>query len=95
MKALDELVSHPQHEYWEEAGAPSQTGLLRHPSHIGHRQVTDVYLLSLAADRSQCVATLDRGLVSFATAAELADAVELVSATPSIQEPRPRYRRTG
>lgn len=92
MQALDQLISHPQHEYWDESAAPSKAPLLRHPSLVGHRQVTDAYLLSLAAARSQCLATLDRGLVSFAAAADLPHAVELASATRSVQEPRPRYR---
>lgn len=93
MKALDELVSHPQHEYWDEPGPPVGAVLLRHPSLVGHRQVTDAYLLSLAAARSHCLATLDRGLLSLAAAAELAHAVELASAPPSVQERAARYRR--
>jgi hypothetical protein len=92
MQALDQLVAHPQHEYWDEASAPSKAAPLRHPAFVGHRQVTDAYLLSMAASRSHLLATLDRGLHSFAVAAELADAVELVGGATAVQERRARYR---
>ena len=45
---------------------------------VGHGQVTDAYLLGLAAKREQRLATLDRSLVSFASALGLSDSVELV-----------------
>jgi toxin-antitoxin system PIN domain toxin len=93
MSALEQLAAHPQHEYWDDAPCPAKTATLRHPALVGHRQVTDAYLLAIAAGHSQCLATLDRGLVSFAASADLADAVELVGARGSVQEPRPRYRR--
>jgi toxin-antitoxin system PIN domain toxin len=93
MQALEQLVGHPGHEYWDDAPAPVQTATLSHPAMVGHRQVTDAYLLALAAARSQCLATLDRGLVSFAAAADLDHCVELASATPMVQEPPARYRR--
>jgi len=92
LHALDQLVSHPQHEYWDDAPAPAGAPTLRHPALVGHRQVTDAYLLSIAATRSQCLATLDRGLVSFAAAADLAHAVELVGSVTTVQERRARYR---
>jgi hypothetical protein len=92
MRSLQELVAHPQHEYWEGAPAPLDVAALRHPALVGHRQVTDAYLLSLAASREQCLATLDRGLVSFAQASGLPASVELVQATPVVHEPRRRYR---
>ena len=33
---------------------------------LGHRQVTDAYLLALAASRGGAVATLDRGMLGVA-----------------------------
>jgi hypothetical protein len=59
---------------------------------VGHRQVTDAYLLGLAVLRGQCLATLDRGLLTFAQAVGQAAHIELVSARPLVQEPVVRYR---
>jgi len=95
MRALDELVSNPRHEYWDDAPAPATCATLAHPAFVGHRQVTDAYLLWLAAERTQCLATLDRGAVSFAAAAGLAESVEFVSAAPQVQEPPARYARAS
>jgi len=47
--------------------------------------------LCLAALRDQRLATLDRGLVSFAMGTGLAASVELVSAPSTVQEPAARY----
>lgn len=53
--------------------------LTSNPQVVGHRQVTDAYLLGLAAHQRQRLATLDRGLLVFAQAIGLAGHVELVS----------------
>ncbi len=80
LRALDELAAHPQHGYWAESPEPLRMGTLNSPALVGHRQVTDAYLLGLAVQHRQTLATLDRGLVSYATALDLARHVELVSA---------------
>ena len=49
-----------------------QLATLSIPALVGHRQVTDVHLLGLVAQRQQALATLDRGLLSFAIAVGLA-----------------------
>ena len=91
MQGLDDLVSHPLHEYWDEAPAPSAATTLKHPAFVGHRQVTDLYLLELAAQRGQALATMDRGIASFAAAVGMDVHVELVGAALSVQQPRPKY----
>lgn len=93
MRALATLASHPQHEYWSDSPPPLKTATLHHPAFVGHRQVTDAYLLSLAAARSQRLATLDRSIVSFAAAAGLADTVELVSTAIAVREAPAGYAR--
>ena len=91
MQALGTMTAQAQHEYWDDAPAPLTLAPLGHPALVGHRQVTDAYLLGLAAQRGECLATLDRGLASFAQAAELVGHVELVSAGVLVQEPAARY----
>lgn len=68
--ALAALTAHPSHEFWADDLSYDAANL----DHvIGHRQVTDAYLASLAASRSGRLATLDRGL-----AAARADVVDLI-----------------
>lgn len=92
MQALTTMAAQPTHTYWPDAPEPLQLTTLQSAALVGHRQVTDAYLLGLAVLRRQCLATLDRGLVSFATAAGLATHVELVSAQPMVQQPMAPYR---
>lgn len=92
MQALAAMTAQAQHEYWADAPEPLQVAALSSAALVGHRQVTDAYLLGLAAQRGQCLATLDRGLLTFAQANGLAAHVELVSARSSVQEPAARYR---
>ena len=91
MQALATMAVQPRHEYWDDAPAPLELNPLRHAALVGHRQVTDAYLLGLAAQRGHCLATLDRGLVSFAIAADLAQHAELVGAPTRIHEPTAKY----
>lgn len=92
MHALAAMAAQATHEYWPDAPEPLQLATLQCAALVGHRQVTDAYLLGLSALRKQCLATLDRGLVSFATAAGLAAHVELVSARPMVQQIVAPYR---
>ena len=91
MQALASMAAQSTHEYWADAPEPLQLATLRSAALVGHRQVTDAYLLGLAALREQRLATLDRGLVSFALGAGLAANVELVSAPSTVQQPVTRY----
>jgi uncharacterized protein len=91
MQALDAMAAQPAHEYWADSPAPLGLATMQSAALVGHRQVTDAYLLGLAAARKQRLATLDRGLFSFAVAAELGGHVELVGARVSVQQPALRY----
>jgi uncharacterized protein len=91
LQALAAMVGSEAHEYWSDAPEPARLATLQHPALVGHRQVTDAYLLGLAVAHRQPLATLDRGLVSFASAAGHKAHVELVSASPMVQEPAARY----
>lgn len=93
VEALAKLAAHPQHEYWPDSPSPLELSVFVHPAFVGHRQVTDLYLLSIAVARGEKLATLDRGIESFATAAGLGAHVDLIARAPSVQEPRARYGR--
>lgn len=53
------IESMPGHEFWPDTLAYSEISLA---GVIGHRQVTDAYLVALAISRSGQLATMDRGL---------------------------------
>ena len=89
MHALATMTGQTCHEYWPESPEPVDAPTLRSAALVGHRQVTDAYLLGLAAHKGQRLATLDRGLLSFANALGLAAHIELVSAQPLAQEQAP------
>lgn len=90
MSMLAELGAHPAHAYWADAPEPLGVATLASPALVGHRQVTDAYLLALAVQRDQVLATLDRGMVSYAAALGLHRHVELAIAAPTVQEGPPR-----
>lgn len=58
---LSEIAAQPWHEFWPDRIA-YEPGALR--GVIGHRQVTDAYLVALAAHMGGRVVTLDRGLAA-------------------------------
>ena len=92
LQALAAMAAHPQHSYWPETPEPLAMAELSSPALVGHRQMTDAYLLGLAAGKRQCLATLDRGLVAFARAVGLAGHVELVDhAAKQVLEPAAPY----
>ena len=99
MQALAAMAAQPQHSYWAESPEPLTMATLNSAALVGHRQVTDAYLLGLAAHQRQCLATLDRGLVSFAQAVGLAGHAELVSSArmptqaPTARDAAKRARR--
>jgi len=77
MALLERITSLPEHKFW-----PSDLGLLDAIGNlepvIGHRQITDAYLLALARTRRGILATLDRGVL--ALAGEKGHGVELIRA---------------
>ena len=88
MQALAALTAQPQHMYGQDAPQPLAMAAPNRAALVGHRQVTDAYLMGLAARKRQCLATLDRGLVSFAQAVGLGGHAERVRANQRLaQEP--------
>lgn len=59
---LAENLAHPRHEFWTETlQVPAALGNVAAELR-GYRQLTDAYLLALAARRKGVLATFDRGL---------------------------------
>lgn len=56
---LSQIENMPGHEFWPDSLAYSAVNL---SGVIGHRQVTDAYLVSLASSQGGKLATLDEGL---------------------------------
>ena len=60
LSLLKDIVAMDGHEFWSD-NVNCLSAMFGNGMQItGHRQVTDAYLLSLARDRSGCLATLDR-----------------------------------
>lgn len=88
---LQVIVADPRHDYWSEAPSPLDLRSLRSVALVGHRQVTDAWLLGLAVERGASVATLDRGLHSFALAEGLGKHVEWIAPASAAHEPAAAY----
>ncbi len=76
---LLQLLQVPGHVYWPEQHAPAECPILALQGVVGHRQVTDAYLLALAPANGGKVATLDRGKAGFANVNGLADVLDLIA----------------
>jgi toxin-antitoxin system PIN domain toxin len=64
---LADMMKHPKHQFWPDdisldAFSAELSGAL-----VGHRQVTDAYLLRLALEHEGQLATFDRGILSLAS----------------------------
>ena len=69
LELLDQITSLPEHEFWPDDLSLTQA-IPREHHIVGHRQITDAYLVALAASRGGVVATLDRGMLSVAAGRE-------------------------
>jgi len=59
---LERLTALPGHRFWPDEVAVTLAGPFASLSLVGHRQVTDAYLLALARHHGGKLATLDRGV---------------------------------
>lgn len=62
LSVLHKIISLPGHHFWPDSLAPGATAFVTSLALIGHRQVTDAYLLALAQYHKGILATLDRGV---------------------------------
>ena len=63
---LRELVALPGHVYWEAAPAPALCAGLNAVPLVGHRQVTDAYLIELALHHAGRLVTFDKAISGLA-----------------------------
>jgi toxin-antitoxin system PIN domain toxin len=59
---LAEAAADPSHEFWPDSVSMLEQGRLHWEKILGSRQVTDVYLLSLAVEQGGRFVTLDHGV---------------------------------
>ena len=62
VEVLKEMVILPGHSFWHDDISPVDAPIFSSPSFVGHRQVTDAYLLGLAQHRQEKLATFDKGI---------------------------------
>ena len=63
LELLERIVALPGHEFWPDDLALGKA-IGREQAIVGHRQVTDAYVVALAASHEGVVATLDRGMLA-------------------------------
>ncbi len=78
ISALRQMLAHPQHQFWPDE-LPLAHDHIPVTLLMGHRQVTDAYLLGLAIHRNGKLATHDRGVCSLLDTTQAASFVELIS----------------
>jgi predicted nucleic acid-binding protein len=62
LEVLKKIVALPGHHFWPDAVAPTDAAAFAGAAFVGHRQVTDAYLLSLAQNQKGKLATFDGGI---------------------------------
>jgi hypothetical protein len=66
LQLLDRITRLPGHDFWADDVSLAEAFAGMKPILTGHRQVTDAYLLRLAARHGGVLATLDRGVAALA-----------------------------
>lgn len=62
LEMLMKIVGLPGHRFWSDEITPTKAATFASLALVGHRQVTDAYLLALAQHHKGKLATLDGGL---------------------------------
>jgi uncharacterized protein len=62
LAVLKKIVEVPGHHFWPDAVAPTDAKALTSAAYVGHRQVTDAYLLAVAQHHKGRLATFDNGI---------------------------------
>ena len=80
VQRLRVLCERPNHEFWTENVSPLDQGRFHWENIRGHRQLTDVYLLSLAVARDAQLVTFDRSIPWQAVAGAKASDLRILGA---------------
>lgn len=67
---LERILAVPGHEFWSDDIAPTTAASFASLALVGHRQITDAYLLALAQHRGGKLATFDQGVPDLIAAAK-------------------------
>jgi toxin-antitoxin system PIN domain toxin len=70
------------HQFWPDDISPLDESLFDAALVVGHRQLTDVYLLGLARKRGARLATFDRTIPIKAVVGASADTLEIIAPAP-------------
>ena len=62
MEVLRKILDVPGHHFWPATLAPTEAKTFTSAAFVGHRQVTNAYLLSLAQHHKGKLATFDHGM---------------------------------
>ena len=62
MAMLERILAVPGHEFWPDGITPTTAAQFTSLALVGHRQVTDAYLLALAQHQGGKLATFDTGV---------------------------------
>lgn len=77
---LAQMLALPNHQFWADDLPVFGLATMRGTAMIGHRQVTDAYLIELARHHGGVLATLDTGLAELLPEKTRAQRVALISA---------------
>ncbi len=78
LNILERYSAHPSHRFWSDDVPVSAFSKLPTSMLQGHRQVTDAYLLLLAAKWGGTLVTFDQGLAAAVQDSEYAETVRLL-----------------
>ena len=77
------LCAGPDHEFWSDSVSLLYESLFRLQAIMGHRQITDIYLLGLAVRHGGRLATFDRSIPLKAVVGAGPDRLELIGSVPT------------
>jgi uncharacterized protein len=80
VEMLKRLAAQPGHEFWVDEVVPAEAVTFASPAFVGHRQVTDGYLLALVTRRGGKLATFDDGLAELLPEEEREQYVTVIAA---------------
>ena len=78
-EVLAQMIALPGHTFWADDLPVSGLAAMSSSAFIGHRQVTDAYLIELARHHGGVLATLDTGLAELLPEKARAERVALIS----------------
>ena len=78
MQALTQMTALPDHQFWPDDLPLSKLPVFSRTALVGHRQVTDAYLVELVRHRQGVLATLDAGIAELLPKSEVKASIVLI-----------------